>query len=319
MTVSLKTTEYDPFITFMKGYAILCVLLAHSLPNPQITGYAFWGGEQVPLFLLIQTFHATKKTPKFKFGKVFKRIILPFLLVQTALLVLSCINGNFATQLKTSVISGGRGPGSYYFWIYLQFALLLPLIYPWLIKLSKTWLLVIFLLISESLEVVSSMLSIPEPIYRLLCFRYIFLIYLGYEWVKQGIVINCKTLVLSLIGILAIILFTYCGLSIEPFFYDTDWHYHRWICYFYVAYVFAYGIYLLYQLVRRSKWISSFFMTLGESSYEIYLVQMAVFTLFKKSYLSLMSINAPTIVWILLTIIISSIGGVLFHRIWAKV
>lgn len=46
---------------------------------------------------------------------------------------------------------------------------------------------------------------------------------------------------------------------------------------------------------------------------------MAVFTLFKKSYLSLMSINAPTIVWILLTIIISSIGGVLFHRIWAKV
>lgn len=106
-TVQLKKTGYDPFITFMKGYAILCVLLAHALPNPDATGYALWGGMQVPLFLLIQVFHAFKKDPYFSFTKLMKRAVMPFLLIQLVLIALACRHDNAYNQLIISVIRGG--------------------------------------------------------------------------------------------------------------------------------------------------------------------------------------------------------------------
>lgn len=317
-TVRLNTTGYDPFITFMKGYAILCVLLAHAIPNPDATGYVFWGGMQVPLFLLIQTFHSFKKKPKLSFTKILKRVVLPFLLVQTCVIALLCKNGDVCNQLKISVIGGGQGPGAYYFWIYLQFAILLPLVYPLLSKLKKSSLLILFLLISEGCEVISSVVAIPEPIYRLLCLRYLFLIYLGHEWVRQGIVINCKTLLLSAISLVAIVYFTYLDGSLEPVFFDTTWRYHRWVCYFYVAYLFAYLISLLFKVVSKVNWLDKFFKTLGESSWEIYIVQMAVFVLFSKSLLSFLPASIITITWMFATIALSIIFGILYHLFWTK-
>ena len=104
--VELNKTGYDPFFTFMKGYAILCVLLAHAIPNPDATGYALWGGMQVPLFLLIQTFHSFKRKPKLNLGKILKRAILPFLLIQMLLLSITCRHGDICNQLKISMIGG---------------------------------------------------------------------------------------------------------------------------------------------------------------------------------------------------------------------
>lgn len=316
--VELNKTGYDPFITFMKGYAILCVLLAHAIPNPDATGYALWGGMQVPLFLLIQTFHSFKRKPNFNFGKIFKRAILPFLLIQLLLLSIECRHGDIGNQLKISVKGGGIGPGSYYFWIYLQFAVLLPLLYPLLSKLKRTHLLILFLLLSEGCEVLSSFISFPEPIYRLLCLRYLFLIYLGIEWVQRGIVMNWKTLLLSLLSIGLIVYFTYYDPSIEPYFFKTSWRYHRWICYFYVAYLLAWLLSVAFQAIKNVKCLNSVFELLGEASYEIYVFQMAVFVLFSKSFLSFLPHNLITPIWMFATIIVSIIGGYLFHRLWTK-
>ena len=107
--VALNKTGYDPFITFMKGYAILCVLLAHALPNPDATWYALWGGMQVPLFLLIQVFHSFKKEPHFSFAKLMKRAVLPFLLIQLVLIALACRYGDICNRLIISAIGGGKG------------------------------------------------------------------------------------------------------------------------------------------------------------------------------------------------------------------
>jgi len=317
-TVRLNTIGYDPFITFMKGYAILCVLLAHAIPNPDATGYVFWGGMQVPLFLLIQTFHSFKKKPKFCLTKILKRVVLPFFLVQACLIAVLCRNGGIYNLLIISVIGGCIGPGAYYFWIYLQFAILLPLVYPLLSKLKNSSLLILFLLVSEGCEVISSVIVIPEPVYRLLCLRYLFLIYLGYEWVRQGIAINRKTLLLSAISLVAIVFFTYLDGSLVPVFFDTSWRYHRWICYFYVAYLFAYLISLLFKVVSKINWIDSFFKILGGASWEIYVVQMVVFVLFSKSLLSFLPANIITITWMFATIALSIIFGILYHRFWTK-
>ncbi len=303
----------------MKGYAILCVLLAHALPNPDATGYALWGGMQVPLFLLIQVFHSFKKEPHFSFAKLMKRVVLPFLLIQLVLITMACKQGDICNQLIVSIIGGGgRGPGSYYFWLYLQFAVLLPLLYPLTNKLKRSQLLIIFLLVSVGCEVLSSLIHIPEPVFRLLCLRYLFLIYLGIEWVQEGIVINAKTLLLSLISIAAIIYFTYFDHSLEPFFFKTAWRYHRWICYFYVAYLLAWLLSLGYNAIRNVNWLDRFFKSIGDASYEIYLVQMAVFSIFSRRLLSFLPEVVGVVSYVIIGLTVSIVGGLVYHRLWSK-
>lgn len=317
-SIQLNKAGYDPFITFMKGYAILCVLLAHALPNPDATGYALWGGMQVPLFLLIQVFHSFKKEPHFSLAKLMKRAILPFLLIQLVLFAIACRQGGVCNQLITSIIAGGRGPGSYYFWLYLQFSILLPLLYPLTKKLRRSQLLIIFLLVSEGCEVLSSFLHTPEPIYRLLCLRYLFLIYLGIEWVQEGIVISLKSSLLSLLSIAAIIYFTYFDPSLEPIFFKTAWRYHRWICYYYVSYLLAWLLSLAYNAIRNAKWLDSFFKTIGDASYEIYLVQMAVFSIFSRRLLSFLPETASVVCYVFIALTVSIVGGLVYHKLWSK-
>ena len=79
--ITFNRTGYDPFIDFIKAYAIICVLIGHTLPVDYM-GYGLWAGMQVPLFILIQTFHFYKKRDSsFSIKKIIQRILLPFVLI----------------------------------------------------------------------------------------------------------------------------------------------------------------------------------------------------------------------------------------------
>lgn len=71
-TISLNKDGYEPFIDFLKAYAILCVVVGHALPVAlyDYTLFYIWGGMQVPMFVLVQTFHVYKKDvrPRFDFS-----------------------------------------------------------------------------------------------------------------------------------------------------------------------------------------------------------------------------------------------------------
>lgn len=71
---------------------------------------------------------------------------------------------------------GGYGPGAYYPWIYLQLAVLLAIVKPYLEKGSKAVNLIIVLAICEGFEILSSTIELPDWLYRLLSIRYLFLI-----------------------------------------------------------------------------------------------------------------------------------------------
>lgn len=185
-------------------------------------------------------------------------------------------------------------------------------------KLKRSQLLIIFLLVSEGCEVLSSLIHIPEPVYRLLCLRYLFLIYLGIEWVQEGIVINAKTLLLSLMSIAAIIYFTYFDPSLEPFFFKTAWRYHRWICYYYVAYLLAWLLSLVYNTIWNMNWLDRFFKTIGEASYEIYLIQMAVFVVFNRRLLYFLPEAFGVVCYVFIALTVSIVGGLVYHRLWSK-
>lgn len=130
--IYLNTQGYDPFIDFLKAYAILCVLLGHTFPHLDIIGYAVWAGMQVPI--LIQAFHVLKKE-SFQFNIVYllKRILIPFASTNIITIIISRVisasvteRGN-ALNINNIILAGGIGPGSYYPWIFLQIAIILRL------------------------------------------------------------------------------------------------------------------------------------------------------------------------------------------------
>ena len=129
--IAFNKTGYDPFIDFIKAYAIICVIIGHTFPNLYYIGYGLWAGMQVPLFVLVQAFHYLKKeSSNVSIKKIFWRIFFPFILVEVFIFAtLLWIYHYNATELVHSYLIGcGTGPGSYYPWIYLQIALLLPFI-----------------------------------------------------------------------------------------------------------------------------------------------------------------------------------------------
>lgn len=291
LTIEFNTKGHDDFIDFIKAYAILCVLFGHTFGIAlDFIAYGVWAGMQVPLFILIQTFHSYKKdNVSFSIGKVFKRVLLPFFLIESLTFLIALIGGRDCKLLISSMlIGGGYGPGSYYPWIYLQIALLLPLFYWMLNKVNRTTALIVFLVICESFEILFSLVGIPNWIYRLFAVRYIFLIYLGWIWVKDGVKINVITILLSIISLIAIIYFEYYKywcIDDSPWFVHAGFAFHHWPCYFFVANAFIALLYKLWRKVNVNSKIVKAIKILAASSYEIFLLQMSLIYLTPKKLL----------------------------------
>lgn len=221
--------------------------------------------------------------------------------------------------LKSTIVSGGIGPGSYYVWVYLQFFILLPVFMFVINRIRQKYLLALFLTISILIEVICSYSNIPSWLYRLLFIRYFFLIYLGYKWViDDGIKINKRTILLSVISVSFIIIFQYTDLNMEPIFYNNDWNLCHWVSYFYVAYLFVYILRICYKRLRiKSK---TFVCKMGKYSYEIYLVQMFVFTFYPSNTIEMFigSVYLATIIRIFATTFLSIIPVLVYKNYFSK-
>lgn len=157
--------------------------------------------------------------------------------------------------------------------------MLLPLFNRLLKRVNKTTALIIFLVICEGFEILLSVIVIPNWIYRLLAVRYIFLIYLGWIWVKEGVKINGLTIVLSLLSLFAIIYFEYFkffDIDDSPWFVHAGFAFHHWPCYFFVANGFIALLYLIWKRIKTNNKIVKVTETLAASSYEIFLMQMSL-------------------------------------------
>ncbi len=282
--ILFNRTGYDPFIDFIKAYAIICVLIGHTLPVTYM-GYGLWAGMQVPLFILVQTFHFYKKEgSRLNIKKLFQRIVLPFIVVCLSEFLVICYfnNGYGSKYLVVEFLkSGGAfGSGSYFPIIYVQIAFLLTWSRLVINKLNRTQLIWLFLVLAEGLEVISSLIQLPEWLYRLLAFRYLFLILLGWLWVKDGIKLNRRMVFLSVVSALAILYFEYVAvyyhLDNEPWFFKTGWTFHRWPCYYFCANGLVYLLHVIWQWLSKSEKINCIIKELAKSSYEIFLVQMCV-------------------------------------------
>lgn len=285
-TVLFNKSGYDPFIDFIKAYAIICVLIGHTFPLHDYWGYGLWAGMQVPLFVLVQAFHYLKRdTPDINFKKIFLRVVLPYLLVQSSVFLYIIFIDS--ADFNFFLLNGGAGPGSYYPWAYIQIALMLPIIKKWIDKNQndKTKVLISFLIICESFEILFSIINLPDRLYRLFAIRYLFLLYLAWIWVREGIIINKRTTLLSFLSFIAIIYFEYFSEDDEVLFYNTAWKYHRWPCYYFVAVWGVYLLRMLYEMLCSRTYIIRFIRLLAKCSYEIFLIQMIVFYVYPSGYI----------------------------------
>lgn len=107
--ISFNKKGYDGFIDFIKAYAIIAVLIGHTVPNLDMVAYFVWLGMQVPLFLLVQAFHVFKKdTPKVLLSKIFQRVLVPFFAIEIITVILALIfTTDTSKQLIASVLTGG--------------------------------------------------------------------------------------------------------------------------------------------------------------------------------------------------------------------
>ena len=151
--IEFSKIGHDLSLDFVKGVCILLVILNHS------TGFTFhqdswfflWGYPAVPLFLLIQVYHSYKKEfdgIHIQWVKIWKRAFFPFLLVQTLLfayVVVTQPTRSLHSIFMAAFYWGGRGPSSYYPWIYIQFAILLPCLRPLFRSIGDKTLLILFL------------------------------------------------------------------------------------------------------------------------------------------------------------------------------
>lgn len=176
-----------------------------------------------------------------------------------------------------------------------------------------------FLLLSEGFEILFSLTDFPDTIYRILAIRYIFLIYLGWLWVKDGVIINKTTILLSVLSLCAIIYFEYGPIDNEPWFYSTGWKFHRWPCYFFVANGFIAILHYVWKYLKNNKFIVNAVKTIASATYEIYLIQMSVIYLFTtKSITFTTNVMLRYIIWLVIVWTISVGGGILINKIINK-
>ena len=321
----LNKNGYDPFIDFVKGFCILSVVLTHSLPTvcQDYLLFMLWGGMAVPLFLLIQVFHAYKtgldSQKKILSLKIVKRIVIPFLLTLCFIGVVRVLKGNPINEIVRGFLTGGGGAGSYYPWIYIEFAVLLALIRPFLKRLKIHQIFLCFLALSILLEYFCSTTAISPWLYRITCIRYVFLFALGIDWVHNGIELDNKRLFLSIISVCFIVLFQYFNPDLEPLFFHTAWKSFHWVCYFYVAYLLMFVLKFVYARMSSMGGVNEFMLKCGRFSYEIFLLQMVVFNFVKKDWFSFGQ-NKPLqfALWFLFVNFMSVVPVLVYKDIFAK-
>ena len=108
--IELNKTGYEPFLDFLKAYAIICVLIGHTFPFLNKIGYPLWTGLQVPIFVLIQAFHVLKKpSSTLNFKKLFFRIILPFFIIQLGISIFCLIEREISLTQSLDIFLYGGG------------------------------------------------------------------------------------------------------------------------------------------------------------------------------------------------------------------
>lgn len=331
LKIEFNRNGYDPSIDYIKGLCILFVVWTHCFVREELSMilFPFWGDTAVPIFLIIQVFHCYKKEQIShlpSISKLWKRILMPYLILLVVTFFLDYFiyfnetNGTFDLRFYWDK----RGPGSYYIFIYLQFAFILPVIEPLFRRFSQKSLLILFIIASQVVEFICSVTDFPDNIYRLTFFRYIFLIFLGYVLAKKGLTINIRMVPIIIISMVFLYLFSYTKTDLRPVFCTNldFWPLCHWICYFYIAYLMIWLLKQSYLILNKLAFVNNLVIIIqkmGKYSYEIYLFQIFYYSIISifvtKATAIIETHSAERVIYIFISTIMCTLPVIIYKHL----
>lgn len=292
--------ERNRNIDLIKGILIIFVIMLHfTYEEGEVLKYLFpyTIHMAVPCFMMISgyvTALSYKKKgitnledayePGLLVDKVL-RFMVPFTIAFVAEWILFRVFGLFLVNVKTygllavclDFLRGGYGQGSYYFPVMLQFVFIFPLIHFIIRKYHFKGLVAIFLM-NAVFEVLKSAYGINDGVYRLLVFRYMFIIAAGCFFALEEVKWNRKTIGMGacaiVIGACFVYLFSYSTYSPKII---TFW---RSTSFLGCLYVFP----IMGIILQKGKGKCKPLEFIGKASFNIFLVQMIYYNFANRFY-----------------------------------
>lgn len=199
-------------------------------------------------------------------------------------------------------ISGGAGPGAYYFPVMIQVVLIFPLIWIVVRKYHFKGLIICFWA-NVIYEVVKTYINMSPGMYRLCAFRYIFILAFGcFLFYMQGEEKKLGYGIAGILGAIYIVIFNYT--DARPIITD------QWT----VTSVFAvlFIVPIMRYLIKLNKLHNSLLELIGRASYNIFLAQMIYYWLFAEKVYEIIH---GTFAQLLVNLVVCCLFGIIYYRI----
>ncbi|MBQ9539294.1 MAG: acyltransferase family protein [Treponema sp.] len=319
------------FIDVLKGFCIVAVVFTHVEWSGEQTRkllFPFWIDMAVPFFMLVSGYVYAKSFVKNKVEDLDSAYSRKYLLKNSIRYTLPFFAAymlelawRFLTRKSSGLkevkdffitavfgfLSGGYGPGSYYYPEMMQIMFLFPIIYILVKKFSFKGVIIVTAA-TLFFELLKIPFGVQEGTYRLLLFRYFMLLAFGAYFAFKKM--NWKMWGLSVLGLAFILLFRYTDYKPKIFFWWTG---TSMLPVLFIVPVFGFLVEKKLSLPPMEE--------IGRASYNIFLTQLVYFS-------SISGIIAGRLghdVWLeaLVSVAICVPVGILFyeleHRITRKV
>lgn len=165
-------------------------------------------------------------------------------------------------------LTGGVGPGSYYYPVLLQLVFIAPVIFLLIEHYHKAGLM-ICCIFNVTYELVKWKCGMSAELYRLLAFRYVMLFAFGSYFAEGGKFSSAQSICLAAAGLVSVFLNAYRNITL---FFITYWRT--------TSFATTLHVIPLFYWLKSTQFKCGFFERIGKASYNIYLVQMVYFAFF---------------------------------------
>lgn len=292
--------ERNRFIDVLKGILIIFVIILHfpySVLETQKYLFPFHISLAVPCFMLISGYVSALSLQKrgvekveesYKLIAILERMLrftVPYAIAFIAEWCVFRIMGLYKVGIRTygilalvmDFLRGGKGPGSYYYPIMIQFIIVFPIVF-FVIKKHYLKGLLFCFLTNGIYEVLKTAYGMNDVEYRFLIFRYLFVIAAGCYIAMGKLPEMRKTMIISVICIMIgggfIFLFSYTSYTSKII---TFWRESSFVvCLFIVP--------ILGWLIKNVHWKFKPLEVIGKASFNIFLVQMIYYNFVDSIY-----------------------------------
>lgn len=282
-----RVLERNSMLDILKGIGMLLVILTHfNWTNEERLTFLFpfWVGQAVPIFIIISGYvyamsykrnNILALSDGYRLTFILNKIIrytIPFLFAfLLEVLALIVLKSDYGFQDMVAILlTGGTGPGSYYFPIMIQFIFTFPFVFAIVKKYDFVGVIFCFT-INGLYELIQRAYGMSSSCYRLLLFRYLFLMAFGcYMYIGKSKPKRWVGILSGFVGALWIFAFQYLGYQPKIIIY--------WAGTCLIAALWIVPI--IWKIIKNDKLTNLHIKPLeylGHASYNVFLTQMVFY------------------------------------------